>query len=77
VTEDPQAEEKDMTEGRAQPIPRAAGGYAFEGEGFYVWDEDAREARLAGEALFRVVDARSAPRRGAGSQSPANPVERA
>ncbi len=46
-----------MPEGRPRgPIPRTAAGYSVEGRGFYVWDEDAREAQLTGGALLRVVD---------------------
>ena len=45
-----------MPEGRVRGTPRAAGGYSVEGRGFYVWEEDAREARLTGGALLRVVN---------------------
>jgi hypothetical protein len=48
------------------PGPRPTAGYSFEGEGFYVWDEDAREARLSGEGLLRVVSGRRAAREGCG-----------
>ena len=66
-----------MTDGRRQRTsgPRAAGGYAVEGQGFYVWDEDPREARLTGEAL-RWADGRVDRARGAGSQPPHASIER-
>lgn len=45
-----------MPEGRPRgPIPRVAAGYSVEGRGFYVWEEDAREAALTGGALLRVA----------------------
>jgi len=44
-------------------IPRSIRGYAAEGPGFYVWDEDEREARLATEELVACIAARRAARR--------------
>ena len=56
-----------MPEGRPRgPIPRAAAGYSVEGRGFYVWEEDAREAQLSGGALLRVVGSSPGQAVGAG-----------
>ncbi len=59
---------------RRAPTPRRERGYAMQGDGFYVWDEDPSEARTAGEALHRVLEWRSGRPGGAGgSGAPAPP----
>ncbi len=51
------ANERSRTERRIS-IPRSVRGYSLEGPGFYVWDEDAREVKLAGEMFRRTLASR-------------------
>lgn len=45
-------DDRDRRQPAAPPaIRRAGGGYAVEGPGFYVWDEDAERVRCAARAL--------------------------